>query len=318
MRRSTIGIGFLFLLGAALVLWGMYWFYRMPPQPKSETSTAISDDELVSAGTRENGIPSIDTPAFESVAAADQYLKDDGEGLSVTIGKEHRFYPYQILVWHEIVNDVFGDQAVAITYDPLCGTGMAFDRSVDGQVRQFETSGLLWNNNVVLRDRETGTRWSQILGTSLDGTKALAPLPATVMTWAAWRQAYPSGDVLSRETGSTRDYTRDPYGNYASSPSVLFPLTQVDARLTAKTRVFALRAGSTHAAYPLDAVRQMGEIRETVGGVPLEVAFDEETESVRAYRLNLKGERGEEIALVAAYWFAVSAAFPDIQLYQLP
>ncbi|NBS41154.1 DUF3179 domain-containing protein [bacterium] len=318
MRRSTIGIGLLFLLGAALVLWGMYWFYRMPPQPKGVASGTIAESDLVSSGTLENGIPSIDTPAFETVAAADQYLKNDGEGVSVTVGRTHRFYPYQILVWHEIVNDTFGDEAVAVTYDPLTGTAIAFRRTVDGHAHSFETSGLLWNDNLVMKDRETGSLWSQLLGTTLDGAKTLDRIPATVMTWATWRQTYPSGEVLSRETGSTRDYTRDPYGNYATSPAVLFPLTHVDARLTAKTRVFGLIVGSTVATYPFDVIAQMKEIRETVGGVPLEVAYDEDTESVSAYRLNIAGERDEEIAVFPSYWFAISAAFPNLQLYQLP
>lgn len=318
MRRSTIGIGFLFLLGAAAVLWGLYWFYRVPPQAEERAVGRVEEADLVSSGLLQNGVPSIDTPVFESVASADQYLKDDGEGMSVIIGKTRRFYPYQILVWHEIVNDAFDATPIAVTYDPLTGSAVAFRRTVGGQVRTFETSGKLWNDNLVMEDRETGTRWSQLLASTLDGSTALERVPATVMTWSAWKRAYPSGSVLSRETGSTRDYTRDPYGNYGSSPAVLFPLTHVDPRLTAKTRVFALVVGSTVAAYPTDAITRMKEIRETVGGVPLAVAYDEDTESVRAYRLNISGEPGEEIAIFPSYWFALSAAFPSLQLYQLP
>ncbi len=323
MRRSTIGIGILGVLLFVLALWAMHWFYRVPPEESGAEglrlkAEGIVESDLVSAGTMENGIPSIDAPEFESVGSADQYLKDDGEGLSVTVGKTRRFYPYQILVWHEIVNDTIGDAAVAVTYDPLCGTGMAFDRTVDGQARTFETSGFLWNNNLVMRDRETQTRWSQILGTDLEGGKTLRPLPATVMTWAAWREAYPRGEVLSRETGFSRDYTRDPYGNYARTLSVLFPLTHVDPRLPAKTRVLSLAVGTSRSAYPLDALVRMKTIRETVGDVPVELAYDEETESVSAFRLALDGESIEEIPLVLSYWFVVAAAFPDITLYELP
>lgn len=326
MKRTTVWMGWLGIAAAgALVLWGLHWFFRVPPVTDvGESSGTITEDDLVFSGVAEQEIPSIDTPDFESVAWADQYLKDDGFGLDVEIDGEHRFYPYQILVWHEIVNDTFEEVPVAVTYNPLTDTGMAFDRRVDGEIKTFHASGLVWNNNLVMRDTPSDRLWIQILGSSLDGKTSLKRLPASVMTWETWKRAYPFGDVLSRETSVTRDYTRDPYGTYGPSPAIWFPLTRLDERLHAKERVSVVSVtpigggNALVAAFPTADVQRAGEVRDTVGGVPVAVVWDEDLETARAHRLSLNGELGEDLLLFESYWFAVAAAFPDIQLYQLP
>lgn len=315
MKRTTVlGTWVLILLAAAGLWYGVYWFYRVPPEAKPVDGYAF-----VGSGPVDGGIPSIDSPTFESVAAADQYLNDDGYGLDVEVDAEHRFYPYQILVWHEIVNDQFGDVPVVVTYAPLTDTGMAFERTVDGEAVAFSVSGMLWNNNSVMLDDKTESKWVQIYGKPVDGdATALRPVLARTMAWSDWKAAYPRGDVLTRDTGVSRDYTRNPYGNYASTPAVWFPLTLVDARLDAKTSVYVVSVGSERAAYPADVIERVGDVRETVAGVPIEVTYNEELGTVIAHRLELDGDAGEELIVTRGFWFAFSAAYPGIHLYELP
>ena len=70
-----------------------------------------------------DGIPSIDDPKFVSTTKADEYLDEQEPGVAFSRGDTHRFYPYQILTWHEIVNDTIEGERVLITYCPLCLTG---------------------------------------------------------------------------------------------------------------------------------------------------------------------------------------------------
>lgn len=65
-------------------------------------------------------------------------------------------------IWHEIVNDSIENDAVAVTYCPLCGTAMVFDRNIDGKARTFGVSGLLYRSDVLMYDRETESLWSQL------------------------------------------------------------------------------------------------------------------------------------------------------------
>ena len=298
MRRSTTGILLLIGIAAAGILYGLYWFYRVPVALSVENAQrdVFRKEDLVSGGTPDGGIPSIDAPIFESVGAADQYLKDEGLGLDVEVGGKSRFYPFQILVWHEVVNDTFGDNPLVVTFSPLTMTGMVFERPDATTV--FHVSGALWNNNLVLFDEGTHSLWSQILGKAVEGVEgvkgtALVAYPSTVSTWTDWKVENPLGEVLSRDssTNANRDYTRDPYGSYYSNPSILFPLTFVDARLPAKKLVCVASDLSSEALAKGDDGKRTA--------YPLE------------YR-----QRPEDC--VQGFWFAFAAAFPEIEIFQLP
>ncbi len=69
------------------------------------TKHSIPLEDIVSGGPPKDGIPSIDQPRFVSTVEGDRFLDDAEPGLAYMAGGASRFYPFQILVWHEIVND---------------------------------------------------------------------------------------------------------------------------------------------------------------------------------------------------------------------
>src|SRR3989339_670495 len=231
------------VIGLCLYWW--YGYYRATyPEELLETKDQIfSLNDFVSSGATTGAIPAIDEPVFESVLSADQYLDDQGRGIVVRRNGLTRFYPYQILVWHEVVNDIFSGKNLVITYCPLCSSGIVFDRTIGEQELSFETAGVVWNNNLVLQDRETNSLWVQLLHQSVDGSflgTVVEVYPSSEMTWNDFKQNYPSGNVLSRNTGVERDYTRDPYGDYQENHAVLFSLTHLDERLSSKELVYGV------------------------------------------------------------------------------
>ena len=84
-----------------------------------------------------------------------------------------------------------------------------YAREVGGQVLDFGVSGKLYRNVLVMFDRQTDSLWSQLLGQAivgpLKGTR-LTMLPATVMTWGAWRNEHPDGLLLRKEAPSKATY----------------------------------------------------------------------------------------------------------------
>ena len=78
--------------------------------------TSIDYDEIMTGGPPKDGIPAIDEPAFESVAEADEWLDDREAVQAVDINGDARAYPVQVMVWHELVNDTVGGEAVVITF----------------------------------------------------------------------------------------------------------------------------------------------------------------------------------------------------------
>ncbi len=226
-------------------------------------------DKIVSGGPAPDGIPSIDNPKFVSVAEADKYLENSELVVGLNVNGDIRAYPLQILVWHEIVNDNIGGSPIAVTYCPLCFTNQVFNRTINGQSVEFGTSGKLYNSNLVMYDRTSKSLWSQALGQGIVGKYAgikLERIPFDVAFWREWKQLYPDTKVLSRDTGSTRPYGADPYGNYYTNNDLFFPVSNKDDRLGLKEIVVGLENGGQYRAYKLQQIEDTNIINDEING----------------------------------------------------
>lgn len=234
-----------------------------------EIKHTVPLDKILSGGPPQDGIPSIDNPKFQSVQEADEILEDSELVLGLDINGDIRVYPLQILVWHEIVNDVVGDQPVAVTYCPLCFTNQVFNRTLnDGNTVEFGTSGKLYNSNLVMYDRKSNSLWSQALGEGIVGEYAgvkLERIPFDVAYWKEWKELYPESKVLSRDTGSVRPYGADPYGDYYTNDLILFPVANDDKRLGLKEIIIGLENKDQYKAYKLQEIETKKVINDVIG-----------------------------------------------------
>lgn len=232
-------------------------------------------------------IPSIDNPSFQSADAAG-WLSQDDRVIGVEINGEARAYPLRILNVHEIVNDEIGGRPVAVTYCPLCRSGLVFDRRVSGETLTFGVSGKLLNANLVMYDRQTETYWSQLNGTAIVGSlvpRQLTLLPSSITTWREWREAHPDTRVLSRDTGiyPKATYGSNPYAGYAESDRVGFGVDSVDERLDPKTIVYGVTVGNSSRAYPESAIEEEDVVNDVVGGVPVLIVEDQEDGGISVF-----------------------------------
>ena len=116
------------LLAAALVLVvGVFFARRLGIISESVTRTAattLQGDELMGEGRSvrlvtllpKDAIPAIFDPDFVSAAEAGAQLDDEDLVIGVSIGGEHRAYGVAHLSSHEVVNDVLGGRAIAVTW----------------------------------------------------------------------------------------------------------------------------------------------------------------------------------------------------------
>ncbi|MEK0341958.1 MAG: DUF3179 domain-containing protein, partial [Nitrosopumilus sp.] len=171
------------------------------------TKYIVDSKKIVSGGVPKDGIPSIDNPKFVSLKEADTWIEDNELVLAMEYKGIKRVYPLQILVWHEIVNDNIAGDPILITYCPLCGSGIAYERMIEingkKQEVEFGTSGKLYSSNLVMYDRKTDTYWQQIDGVAIVGEltgQELKEISLDTVTWGEWKAAHPDSEVLSQDT----------------------------------------------------------------------------------------------------------------------
>ncbi|MDQ3549847.1 MAG: DUF3179 domain-containing protein [Chloroflexota bacterium] len=246
---------------------------------KAGTKHLIPLAYIADGGPGKDVIPALNGPQF---VGAEGWDEQNYRGTELVIGVEvngiRRAYPFQVLVWLEIVNDTIAGVPLAVTYCPLCGTGVVFVREIDGLPVLFGVSGKLYNSDLLMFDRRTDSLWSQITGTAVVGELTgmrLEVYPSEIMTWNEWRETYPDSEVLSRDSGSPWFYDVDPYLGYYESRSIWFPVSDRDERLHAKTRVSGVEIDDvTFGAYPDEAVTEHGPVNDILGGVALLVVAD--------------------------------------------
>ena len=233
----------------------------------------IDPDALLSGGPPPDGIPAIDRPEFEQADRVD-WLEENEAVLSLTVGGETRAYPLRVMTWHEIVNDDVGGTPVAVTYCPLCNSGVAFERTVAGRgTLDFGTSGLLYADNLVMYDRQTQSLWPQLTGEAsigaLTGTQLVA-IPMGTVAWSDFLSAHPAARVLSQDTGFERPYGTNPYAGYDDpNGDLLFGLPDdLDVRLPVKERVVGVSSGPDSVAVVRSSL---------IGTDPLEVSVGDRT-----------------------------------------
>jgi hypothetical protein len=273
----------------------------------------VDPEKIVSGGPPKDGIPSIDNPKYVTVQEADQWIQDNELVLAIIYKDVKRVYPLQIMVWHEIVNDEIAGDPILITYCPLCGSGIAYKRTIEGEVVEFGTSGKLYNSNLVMYDRKTNSYWTQIDGLAIVGELTGMRLDAVsidTVVWRDWKKTHPDSEVLSQITGYTRAYGRDPYGSYYEDSFLFFPVENEDSRIHPKTVVFGIEVKGQYKAYPEETLKEEGTIEDTINGVRLRV---ERTEAGVVTVTDL--DTGVEIVKERDFWFAWYAFHPDTGLY---
>ncbi len=270
--------------------------------------------EIHAGGPDRDGIPAIDRPQFITAEEA-EFLDGEDEVLGLVRAGAARAYPIKIMNWHEIVNDQINGEPIAITYCPLCGSGVAFIAEQGQRDLSFGVSGLLYNSDMLLYDRETESLWSQIakqaIAGALVGTR-LNSLPLAHTTWRAWQRAHPKTEVLSTETGYRRNYDHAPYGGYENERGLYFPVSARSNRYHPKERILGVEHNGVFKAYPFAELSQTdGSVTDQVGGETIEVRFDWAQNSASAF-----DAAGEPLPTMTLFWFAWYAFHPDTQVFQ--
>lgn len=275
----------------------------------------VPANEIFWGGVRRDGIPAIDEPNFVSPDKA-IFLRDWDRVLGVFHNGIAKAYPIKIMEKHEVVNDKFDGQAVTVTYCPLCFSGMTFDTQGKYGHLSFGVSGLLYNSDVLLYDRQTESLWSQIRTQAISGQlkgARIAPIPTAHTTWREWRSRYPQSEVLSFDTGFRRRYGDNAYAEYQRSRDLMFPVPNRSNRYPKKAKVLGIIVDGRTKAYPFKELREHGSSTfvDITNGKPYTIHWSEEDEYARILNAD-----GDELPSVIVYWFAWYAFHPETLVFE--
>ncbi|PRY21472.1 uncharacterized protein DUF3179 [Aliiruegeria haliotis] len=314
MRLAALAAAVLISASAATADPGA-WKTEWPDTDFTRTNIA-NWSEIMSGGPPKDGIPALSSPAFKRVAN-ERRIGDREPVITVEIdGADPRAYPIRYLTWHEIVNDSVGGVPVAVTFCPLCNSGITFDRRVGGRTLTFGVSGKLRNSDMVMYDMETESWWQQAIGTGIVGHYTgteLRQLPTWMESWAEFKARNPDGLVMA-EPDYPRAYGRNPYTNYDSSqrpflyngempPHGIAPLARV------------VKVGAR--AWPVERLATAGEISED--GLTLSWRAGQasalDSQSIAKGRdvgtIRVKDAQGRDVPHDVMFAFAFHAFHPD-------
>jgi len=279
------------------------------------TQLTVPEREIHAGGPPKDGIPAISNPRFVSAAEA-TYLQPQDRVVGVVADQDVRAYPLKILNYHEIVNDRINNTPIAVTYCPLCDSADVIDRRTPLGEREFGVSGLLYNSNVLMYDRTRGTEslWSQVKAEGISGPgaeKPLKSLPLELTTWSDWLSRHPNTKVLSIETGHQRNYDRNPYGQYFSTPRLMFPAQPTSDRLPTKERVLGVWTENSSKAYPISSFSaERQQLEDSLDGKRVVIEYIPDANTLRV------AQADEGVQWMYSLWFAWYAFHPETEVFE--
>jgi hypothetical protein len=319
LLRALAAAAFLFAVATAATAQQAPGRQETPYDPKqtygfSVAKALVPRDKIVAGGPGRDGIKAVDAPTFASVDLADA-VAPETPVLGVAIAGDARAYLLPILEYHQVVNDVVGGTPVAVTYDPLTGAPLLFDRSVDGKTLRFGVSGLLYNSGFLLYDRETESLWSQFEGRAIAGAlagKSLRRIDVREEEFAAWRRREPKTRILIPPEPQRLDYNQSPYSGYAEEDRWRFPVEAGDRRFHAKELCVGVSVGGRARAYLASLLTKNGGRAEDVfEGRKISVSYESD-------RGVFEWSAPADVQVTEAYWFAWKAFHPDTEIWSDP
>ena len=292
-----------------------FWKFEWP-NTDFETTSVENWVEILSGGPARDGIPALGNPSFLDVSDEKRLSAREPVITLELQGETPRAYPIRYLIWHEIVNDDVSGLPVAVTFCPLCNSGITFDRRTDAGVLTFGVSGKLRNSDMIMFDRETESWWQQAIGEGIVGELTgveLQTLPSWMESWGEFKERNRDGLVMD-QPDFNRNYGANPYVRYDSSDRpFLYSGEMPPFDIPPLARV--VRVGDQ--AWPMTRISDEGEISE--GGVVLswtggqasaldagQIAQGRDVGTVR-----VRDDAGNDLPHDVLFAFAFHAFWPD-------
>ena len=253
---TTLIIGL--FLATAVFAQTNFWKYEWPHTDFSKKS--VDFREIISGGPGKDGIPALLNPRFHSVNdERDLGNKEPVMTVELT-GQVPRAYPIRYLMWHEIINDMIDGIPIAVTFCPLCNSGITFDRRIQRRTLTLGVTGKLRYSDMIMYDHETESWWQQFMGVGIVGELTgvtLKTVPSWTESWSDYKARNPDA-VVMRKPAYNRRYGSNPYKGYDTGRPFLYKGENPPHGIHPLARVVVVGKR----AWPLERFKQSVEITE--------------------------------------------------------
>ncbi|MEZ8968795.1 DUF3179 domain-containing (seleno)protein [Vibrio breoganii] len=229
---------------------------------------------------------------FVNVEQADSRLTDDTDVFVLEINGDARAYPRDWMQLPHIVGDTVGGQETVMTYCALSNLPVAFNPRLNGQETDFRIIAQV-NNNLIFTDRNSGELIQQVTGTAEYSQTELEQYPVQRMTWKAFKQLYPEGQVFSYEPNVFDELTLKLFDSalaphYAGEP--MFPtLSMNDDRLATGEKIWGVNIGDEAIAIAKSHFKNASQFVSLVGEQQVLFVHYTEFDTVAAYLVSDDG-----------------------------
>ena len=284
------------------------------------SNSTLASKDIKRGGPEKDGIFALTFPEF--IDAKESPLSGSKRVLGVAINNTYRAYPVRYLNIHEVVNDRIGDQHFTVSFCPLCGSGVLFATNVNLLDKKptslnFGVSGLLYNSDLLMYDRNTQSLWSQISAEAISGPMVgtkLPTLPVWHTTWASWQERHPQSQIMQGDERFAKAYKTNPYPNYEKNRGLYFSVTNKAPRqFHPKEKVLGVNLGGISKAYPFIKLRAYGKLcfTDKIAGQTIRIEWDDANDSAW-----ITDAHGEPMASLTSFWFAWFTFHPQTQIFE--
>ncbi len=256
------------------------------------TAQTVQKSPQFSSFAAPESVPCITEPRFVPREKAESAMRPDEPVLGLAMGGEARAYSLWQLERHLVVNDRMAGRAVAVTWCPFSHTAVVYARRVGERELTLESDGRLLHDALVLRDRETGSVWTQADGKLIQGPLAgagsLVPVAALQATWKVWKQEQPQTLVLDK---GGQAITASRYADYYADPTKLGVgnMELREPRMGGKALVVAILSGRDRVAIPVEKLKRDLLVSTVVDLQAVAALYDPATDTVRVVRREARG-----------------------------
>ena len=268
----------------------------------------VAGDPLVQMAP-EADFRSVDRATMVPLARHTRRPDEDDRVIGIAFEGQARAYPLGLLDRFEVVNDEVSDTSYVVVRCALTGIAAAWNRRIGGRTLLFESTGALWRDTLVFRDRETATYWSAATGLALAGPLAgqrLSGIAATVTRGDRWDEVHPDSLYLDLGEKTTapillKIYRISPMQGVSGEKTA-------DLRHKPKEEMLAVESGDEALAFTAAQIERRERVNADFAGERLTIQWEADLAAPRAFRSD-----GSERPLVPMFWFALDRHFATVR-----